>query len=68
MAIPTQTVIGKGILNPLTAEDLLKILRDLILFDFPPKSLTNSCPWDGRIAQNNIYFFNKVNHKLNLSS
>ena len=33
MTIPTQTVIGKGIPNPLTAEDLLKILSDLILFD-----------------------------------
>ena len=33
MASPTQTVVGKGILNPLTAEDLLKILRDLFPFD-----------------------------------
>ena len=30
MASPTQMVIGKGISNPLTAEGLLKILRDLI--------------------------------------
>ena len=37
MASPTQTVVGKGISNPLTAEDLLKILRDLIPFDFAAK-------------------------------
>jgi len=29
MASPTQTIVGKGMSNPLTAEDLLKILRDL---------------------------------------
>ena len=37
MASPTQTVVGtvvgKGISNPLTVEDLLKILRDQFLFD-----------------------------------
>ena len=33
MASPTQTVVGKGISNQLTAEDLLKILRDLFPFD-----------------------------------
>jgi len=33
MASPTKTVIGKDISNPLTAKDLLKILRDLFLFD-----------------------------------
>jgi len=33
MASPTQTVVNKDIPNPLIAEDLLKILRDLILFD-----------------------------------
>jgi len=33
MASPTQTVVGKGIPNSLTAEDLLKILRDLFPFD-----------------------------------
>jgi len=33
MASPTQTVVSKGISNPLTVEDLLKILRDLFLFD-----------------------------------
>jgi len=67
MANPTQTVVSRGVTNPLTAEDLLKILRDLIPFDSPPKSLTNSCPWNGRATQNNIHFPNKVNHKSNLS-
>ena len=33
MARPTQMVVGKGIPNPLIAEDLLKILRDLLPFD-----------------------------------
>ena len=33
MASPTQTIVGKGIPNPLTAEDLIKILRDLFPFD-----------------------------------
>jgi len=33
MASPTQTVVGKGTSNPLTAENLLKILRDLFPFD-----------------------------------
>ena len=33
MASPTQTVVGKGISNPFTARDLLKILRDLFPFD-----------------------------------
>ena len=37
MASPTQTVVGKGISNPLIAEDLLKILRDLFPFDFLSK-------------------------------
>ena len=62
MASPTQMVVGKGIPNPLTAEDLLKILRDLIPFDSSPKSLTNSRPWNGRATQNNIHFPNEVNH------
>ena len=33
MASPNQTVVDKGLPNPLIAEDLLKILRDLISFD-----------------------------------
>ena len=43
MASPTQTVVGKGIPNPLIAENLLKILRDLIP-PLPLKSLINSLP------------------------
>jgi len=41
MASPTQMIVGKDIPNPLIAEDLLKILRDLVPSS-PPKSLTNS--------------------------
>jgi len=41
MTSATQTVVGNSIPNPLIAEDLLKILRDLIS-PSPPKSLTNS--------------------------
>jgi len=67
MASPTQTVVGKGKTKPLTAEGLLKILRDMIPFDSPPKLLTNSCPWNGRTTQNNIHFPSEVNHKSNLS-
>jgi len=48
MASPTQTVVGKGIQNLLTAKGLLEILRDLFSFDSPPKSLTNFCRWNGR--------------------
>jgi len=48
MASPTQKVVSKGVLNPLTAEGLLKILRDMIPLDSSPKSLTNSRPWNGR--------------------
>jgi len=56
MASPTQSVIGKGISNPLTAEDLLKIIRDLFPFDFSPKSLTNSRPWNGWTTYEGIHF------------
>ena len=63
MVSPTQTVVGKGIPNLLTAEDLIKILRDLIPFDSPLKLLTNSYPWNDRTTQNNIHFPNEVNHK-----
>ena len=41
MASPTQMVVGKGTLNPLIAEVLLKILRDLVPSS-PLKSPTNS--------------------------
>jgi len=37
MVSPTETVVGKGIPNPLIAEDLLKILRDLFPFDSTAK-------------------------------
>ena len=62
MTSPTQTVVGKDILNPLTAEDLLKILRDLIPFDSPLKSLTNFYSWNGKTTQNNFHFPNEMNH------
>ena len=48
MASPTQTVVGKGISNPLTVEDLLKILRDCSYLIPSLKSLTNSHPWNGK--------------------
>jgi len=50
MASPTETVVGKGIPNPLIAEGLVKILRDLVP-PSPPKSLTNSLPWNGKITK-----------------
>jgi len=50
MSSLTQTVIGKGIPDSLMAEDLLKIPRDLIP-PFPPKSLTNSRSWNGKITK-----------------
>jgi len=62
MASPTQTVVGKGISNLLTAEDLLKILRDLISL-FSPKSPTNSHPWNGRTIKGCIHFSNEMNHR-----
>jgi len=66
MTSPTQTVVGKDIPNPLIAEDLLKILRDLI----PPfllKSSTDSRPWNGRTTKGCIHFLNKMNHRSELS-
>ena len=66
MASPTQTVVGKSIPNPLTAEDLLKILRDLIL-SYPQKSPTNSRPWNGMITKDCIHFLNKMNRRSELS-
>ena len=55
MACPTQTVVGKGISNPLIDESLLKILRDLIPTSLP-KSPTNFVPWNGRITKSCIRF------------
>jgi len=60
MASPTQTVVGKGISNPLTAKDLLKILRDLFSFDSSQKSLTNSRPWNDRTTQEGIHFLGET--------
>jgi len=59
MASPTQIVVGKGKTNPLIAEDLLKILRVLILLT-PPKSLTNSFLWNDRTTKNCIYFLREM--------
>jgi len=53
MASPTQTVVGKGPSNPLIAEGLLKILRDLVPFS-PPKSPTNSHPQNGRATKKTL--------------
>jgi len=59
MASPTQIVVGKGKPNPLIAEDLLKILRVLILLT-TPKSLTNSFLWNDRTTKNCIYFLREM--------
>ena len=55
MASPTQMVVGKGISNLLTAEDLPKTLKDLFLFDSSPKSLTNSHLWNGKTTYKGIH-------------
>jgi len=47
MASPTQTVVGKSIPNLLIAEDLLKILRDLILL-IPTRIPYQFSSWNGR--------------------
>ena len=59
MASSTQTIVGKGKPNPLIAEGLLKILRDLIP-TFPHKSSTNSLPWNGRTTKSCIRFSNEM--------
>jgi len=66
MASLTQTVVDKGILNSLIAEGLLKILRDLIP-PFPPKSLTNSRPWNGKTIKRLKLFFQRNNYRANMS-
>ena len=50
MAIPTQTVVGKGTPNPLIAEGLLKILMDVDPSS-PPESPANSLPQNGRATK-----------------
>jgi len=50
MTSSTQTVVGKGTPNSLIAESLLKILSDLIPLT-PPKSFTNSRPWNGETSK-----------------
>ena len=54
MASPTQTVVGKGTPNPLIAEGLLKILRDLVSSS-PPKSPTNSHPQNDRTTKTPVF-------------
>jgi len=64
MTSPTQTVVSKGMPNPLIAEGLLKILRDFDPFS-PPKSLTNSLPLNGRTTKIPVSIFSQRNkHKL----
>jgi len=58
MANPTQMVAGKGIPNPLTAEDLLKILRDLIPFDSPPNLLPISV--HGMVGSQKTIFISRM--------
>ena len=59
MASPTQTVVGKGTSNLLIAEGLLKILSGLGSL-FPPKSLTNSHPQNGKSTKCNHYYVNTI--------
>jgi len=61
MAILTQTVVGKGTLNSLIVEGMLKILRDLIPH-FSLKFLTNSLSWNGRTTKSCIHFPNEVKY------
>ena len=59
MASPTQMVVGKGTPNPLIAEDLLKILVNLIPLS-PPKSLTNSHTQNGKSTKYNHCYVNTI--------
>ena len=60
MASLTQTVVGKGISNSLTAEDLLKILRNMFPLIPSPKSLTNTHPWNGKTTYKGIHIPYKI--------
>jgi len=53
MASSTQMAVGKGKTNPLIAEGLLKILRDLIPTS-PPKSPT--IPFHGMVGPKKVVF------------
>jgi len=59
----TQTIVGKGIPIPLIAENWLKILRDSVP-PSPPKSLTNSLPWNDRTTIN-LHFPSEMITELN---
>ena len=59
MASPTQTIVGKGISNPLIAEGLLNILSGLVPLS-PPKSLTNSHTQNGRSTKSSYYYLNII--------
>ena len=64
MASPTQTIVGKGIPNPLIAENLLKILRDWSR-PRPLKSLTNSRPQNGMTTKNTcVHLSNEMSKDL----
>ena len=56
MTSPTQTIVSKYIPNPLIAEGLLKILRDLVLSS-PPKFLTNFLPRNGKTTELPVSIF-----------
>ena len=62
MASPTQTVVGKGIPNPLIADDLLKNPKGPDPA-FPPKSPTNSRSWNSRTTKGCIHFLKEMNRR-----
>ena len=49
-------VVGKDMSNPLMAENLLEILKDLVS-PSSPKSLTNSLSWNGRTTKIHVSIF-----------
>jgi len=66
MVSPTQTVVSKGISNPLIAKDLLKNLRNLISL-FSSRFPTNFCSWNDRTTKGCIHFPNEMNYRSKLS-